>query len=103
MKARAIGRRIGLTMLVFYAFLFAIFAVLRPRNPVVSGAVIPLLVAAIYAVMGIWSGLRFLYIGIALAALTLGGWFWLPHYFLLWMAVVGGGSLILVGLWLRKV
>lgn len=102
-KARAIGFRIGMTMLVFYAFLFAVFAVLRPRNPAVSGAFIPLLVAAIYAILGIWSGLRFLYIGIALAALTLGGWFYLSQYFLLWMAAVGGGSLILVGLWLRKV
>ena len=53
--------------------------------------------------MGIWRGLRFRYAGIAVGALTLGGWFWLPEYFLLWMAAVGGGSLILVGLWLRKV
>jgi hypothetical protein len=102
-KARAIGLRWGMTMLVFYAFLFAVFAVIRPRNPAVSGAFIPLLIAAIYSVMGIWRGLRFLYIGIALAVLTLGGWFWLPQHFLLWMAAVGGGSLILVGLWLRKV
>jgi hypothetical protein len=47
--------------------------------------------------------LRFLYAGIALGALTLIGWFWLPHYFLPWMAAVGGGALILTGFWLRKV
>jgi hypothetical protein len=102
-RGKAIGLRWGMTMLVFYVFLFAVFAVLRPRNPAVSGAFIPLLIAAIYAVYGIWRGLRFLYAGIAVAVLTLGGWFWLPQYFLLWMAMVGGGSLILVGLWLRKV
>jgi hypothetical protein len=102
-KARAIGFRWGMTMLVFYVFLFAVFAVMRPRNPAAIGAFIPLLVAAIYAVTGIWRGLRFLYAGIAVGVLTLGGWFWLPEYFLPWMVVVGGGSLILVGLWLRKV
>lgn len=102
-KGKAIGLRWGMTMLVFYVFLFAVFMVMRPRNPLVSGAFIPLLIAAIYSVMGIWRGLRFLFAGIALAALTLGGWFYLYPYFLLWMAAVGGGSLVLVGLWLRKV
>jgi hypothetical protein len=102
-KARAIGFRWGMTMFVFYAFIAATFAVMHPHNPAVSGAFIPLLIAAIYSVWGIWQGLRFLYAGIALAILTLGGWFFLPQYFLLWMAAVGGGSLVLVGLWLRKV
>jgi hypothetical protein len=100
---KAIGRRIGMTFLALYAFIFATFSVMRPVNPVVSAAFIPLLVAVIYAIYGIWRGLRFLIIGIVVAALTMGGWFYLPQHFLLWMAAVGGGSLILVGLWLRKV
>ena len=33
--------------------------------------------------------------------LTVGGYFWLAPYFMLWMAGVGGGALILGGLWLR--
>ena len=37
----AIGRRIGLTMLALYAFIFATFAVMRPVNPVVSAASSP--------------------------------------------------------------
>ena len=64
---------------------------------------VPMVVATIYAVFGIWKGLRFLFAGIAVAALTLIGFFFLPQYFLLWMAAVGGGSLMLVGVWLRKV
>jgi len=102
-KGKAISIRWGMTMFVFYAFIIAVFAVIRPRNPMVSGAFIPLLIAAIYSVWGIWQGLRFLYAGIALAVLTLGGWFYLYPYFLPWMAAVGGGSLVLIGLWLRKV
>ena len=68
-----------------------------------AGAIAPLVVAMFYALLGVWKGVRFLVAGAALAALTLGGMFWLPQYFLLWMAAVGGGSLVLVGLWLRKV
>lgn len=103
-RGKAIGLRWGLTMFVFYAFIVAVFVVMRPRNPMVAGAFIPLLIAALYCIWGIWQGLRFLYAGIALAALTLGGWLYLPDArFLLWMAAVGGGSLILAGLWLRKV
>jgi hypothetical protein len=99
----SLGLRWGMSFLVIYVFLFADMLVMRPSNPVAIGALIPLMVATIYAIFGIWKGLRFLYAGIAVAALTLGGWLYLPEHFLLWMAGIGGGSLILVGLWLRKI
>jgi len=102
-RGRGIGVRWIVSLIAFWVFVVAVMAVMRPVNPVASGAFIPLVVALAYALFGIWRGLRFLYAGIAVAALTLGGWFWLPEYFLLWMAAVGGGSLILAGLWLRKV
>ena len=66
------------------------------------GAFVPMLMAAIYMVMGLWLGWRYSAIGGALAVLTLGGFFLLPVHFLLWMAFVGGGALILTGLWLRS-
>jgi hypothetical protein len=102
-RGRGIGARWIMTLVALWVFVVASLSVLRPINPVASGAFIPLLVALAYALFGIWRGLRFLYAGIAVAALTLGGWFYLPQHFLLWMAAVGGGSLILVGLWLRRV
>lgn len=102
-EGRSIGLRWLLTIVALWSFVIATFTVMRPYNPAATGAFIPLLVALAYAVFGIWRGLRFLYAGIAVAALTLGGFFYLPEYFLLWMAFVGGGSLVLVGLWLRKV
>jgi hypothetical protein len=34
--------------------------------------------------------------------LTIVGFFVLPAIFMLWMAVVGGGALVLGGLWLRR-
>jgi hypothetical protein len=39
--------------------------------------------------------------GIGMAALTLVGYYLFPAYFFFWMAVVGGGALMLAGLWLR--
>ena len=77
--------------------------VMQPGNPLAQGAFVPLLVAMFYCLMGLWRGVRLLITGIVVAALTLIGFFYLPEYFMLWMAAVGGGSLILLGLWLRKV
>jgi len=67
------------------------------------GAFMPLVVAAGYAVLGLWCGLRFVLVGAVLAVLTLGGFFLLPTQFALWMAAVGGGALVLGGSWLRQV
>jgi hypothetical protein len=102
-EGRAIGQRQGMTTFALWLFVVATVTVMQPANPAAVGAFIPLIVAAVYAIFGIWRGLRFLYAGIAVAALTLGGWLYLHEIFMLCMAVVGGGSLILVGLWLRKV
>ena len=102
--SRATDLRVLMSMAVIFVFMAALFAAIgRLANPVASGAIAPLVVAMFYALLGVWKGVRFLVAGAALAALTLGGLFWLPQYFLLWMAAVGGGSLVLVGLWLHKV
>ncbi len=74
---------------------------MRPQGQEIA-AFIPLLMAALYVIRGLWSGWRYSAIGIGLAALSLGGFFFLHHYFLLWMALVGGGTLILTGLWLHR-
>jgi hypothetical protein len=61
------------------------------------------LASLFYVLIGLWAGMRFVITGIAVAALTLGGFFYLPAHFLLWMAAVGGGALILAGLWMRNI
>ena len=38
----------------------------------------------------------------ALIGLTTLGYFMLPEYFRYWMAAVGGGGLIVGGLWMRN-
>lgn len=96
--------RYAATALAIFGFIGALFAVMPPRDPMQLAAFFPILVALFYALMGIWTrGVRMLVAGIVIAALTLGGYFFLPQYFMLWMAVVGGGALILGGFWLRSV
>jgi hypothetical protein len=75
-----------------------------PRTDAQVSAFFPILVALFYALVGIWvRGTRVLFAGFVVAALTLGGYFLLPQIFPLWMAVVGGGALIVGGFWLRSV
>jgi len=91
------------TALAVVCFIAAVFAVLPPSDRMQIGAFFPILVALFYSLVGIWiRGVRLMAAGVAVAALTLGGYFFLPQYFLLWMAVVGGGALILGGVWLRN-
>ena len=41
-------------------------------------------------------------LGLALIGLTALGYFVMPEYFRYWMAAVGGGGLIVGGLWMRN-
>lgn len=87
---------------VLIVFCLAIWTVSAPLSGRMVAVVIPLVVAAGYTVLGLWCGTRYVIAGLTLAALTLLGFFVLPAYFLLWMAVVGGGALVAGGIWLRK-
>ena len=95
-------RALGLVAIVL-AFIGATVAIFGHVSGMQVGVFTPILVGAIYAGMGLWLGLRFVVTGLAIIALTLGGYFYLPEHFLLWMAFVAGGGLILAGIWLRKI
>lgn len=96
------GWRYGLAVLFFWVFLIATYNVLGPFGPRQQGAFVPLVVGTVYATLGLWLGLRFVATGIAIGALTLMGFAYLHEHFLLYMAAVGGGGLILAGLWLKS-
>jgi hypothetical protein len=98
-----IGGRIGWTWAALLVFYVAAFAVLRPREPNQFAAFPALLVGLSYVLMGIWTSRRYIVLGIAVAALTLIGYFALAPFFSLWMAIVMGGGLVLGGFWLRQV
>lgn len=101
---RAFGWRYAATFIAIFLFIVALFAILPPQSSLQIDAFFPLLIAIWYVLMGIWMRAnRMALLGLVLGLLTVGGYFWLQHYFPLWMAGVGGGALILGGFWLRRV
>lgn len=101
-RARSGGWRIGALFAIIWLFTWALFAILHPATDYQVGAYFPLLFAAIYASIGLWLGVRYILVGAFMAAATLGAFFLLREYFFVWMALVGGGSLILTGFWLKR-
>ena len=98
---RSNGWRMGALFVIIFVFTFALFSVLPPTNGLQVGAYSPLLLSAIYAALGLWLGLRYILLAAFLAAVTLGAFFFQKEFFFVWMAVAGGGSLLLTGLWMR--
>jgi hypothetical protein len=59
--------------------------------------------ALFYRIAGLWFGGAFIAIGLGISALTLIGYFFATGgTFLLRMAAINGGGLILGGLWMRR-
>lgn len=76
---------------------------LHPRDLNAGLAFAGLMSGTIYAAVGVYLGTRWLITGLGLLALTFIGYTALDAHFALWMAWVGGGGVILAGLWLRRV
>jgi hypothetical protein len=98
---QGVGRYM-LTGLAIAGFFATIFAVAGVKDPLQANAIASLTVAAAYIAVGIWTGARFAGIGLVLAALVLFGWFGDRAHLALWLALGGGGALIVSGLWLRR-
>ncbi len=60
-----------------------------------------LIVAQLYVVAGIWFDTYLFWLGLLLAVLLLVGFFFFLPIFWIWVAVFGGGSLILGGFYVR--
>lgn len=96
--------RIALSFTTIWAFIASTYAVMAPVSRMQQGAFPPLVVAFFYILLGLlWTGPRLIIAGLAVGVLTLAGFFYLPQHFLLWEGFVGGGALILAGLWFRRV
>lgn len=54
-----------------------------------------------YIIAGLWTDTYLLWVGVIVTALILGGVFLFPGVFWLWMAVFGGGTLVLTGFYVR--
>ncbi len=92
------ARRRSLT-LFNYGMASRVFA---PVTGVQVQTFITLLVAATYAIVGCWLGLRYAVVGAALAALAAGAFHLAPAQLPLIVSLLGGGALVLGGVWMRR-
>jgi hypothetical protein len=98
---RADWRLLWFWVLLFvYAFIW--LAILAPFNGMQINAVLATTAMFGYIVIGLWFGGYFMvWLGLAVTAMTLIGFYFLPHYYCLWMAFTGGLAILLTGLYIR--
>jgi hypothetical protein len=104
-KPQATGggfRRVGLAWMILFGYAIVWIVLLQPTNGNAVGAFWATVPMFAYVVGGMWFGRFFVWLGLIVTALAVGGFFLLPKWFDLWMAVTGGGALILSGAYIRK-
>jgi MFS family permease len=91
----------GLWWLLFiYAFIW--LNLFRPVNGMQMNAFISTAVMFAYVIIGLWFAAYFMvWLGLAVTATTLIGFYLLTPYYCLWMAVTAGGLLLGTGLYLH--
>ena len=87
--------------LVVYSALWA--WILRPTAGVDAGLFIATVAMFGWVVLGLWlSSHLFIGVGISVTILAVVGYLLLPAFFALWMALLGGGTLIGSGVYVRR-
>ena len=100
---RTFDGRVLVAYLLFFAFGLLCSQVLGHYGPRQLGAFWPIYFMLFYTLAGLWFGSAFVAIGLGITVLTLIGYFFVDGAaFLLWMAAVNGGGLVLGGLWMRR-
>lgn len=94
--------RLAALWVIVLFFVVATYAILQPQFGKQFAAYPALITGCAYMAAGLWIGLRYVLSGIAVVVLTLVGYFYIEPVHL-WFAVVGGGAMILTGVWFRTV
>jgi hypothetical protein len=96
------GRRLLLFWVLLFVYAFIWLSILAPFSGLQINAVFCTAAMFGYIVMGLWFGGYFMvWLGLAVTAMTLIGFYFLPHYYCLWMAFTGGGTIFCTGLYIR--
>jgi hypothetical protein len=96
------GARLGAIWGIFILFGFIGAFFVHPAGPREINLLVYLMVMLGLAVTGLWVDLTLLWISLVFTGLMLFGYVVLPDYFFLWLAIVGGGSMIGSGLLLLR-
>ncbi len=100
---RRIMWRIAVFWIATFAYIFLWMALLQHWDALKAAAFTGTAVMFAYVVMGLWLDALYLtWVGLAVTALTVAGYYLLPGWFMLWMAAFGGGTLLGTGLYVRK-
>ena len=103
-SAAAIGKRIGFIWLLLAVYCIAAIAVTWPLEENQLTALVVMCVMVGWLVMGLQLSTYSVWVwqGLIVIALVLVGYFWLPNFFYLWIAILGGGGMIASGLYIRS-
>jgi MFS family permease len=94
--------RIGGLWWSLFLYIFIWLSIFRPFRGLQINAFIVTAVMFVYIVMGLWFAAYFMvWLGLAVTATTLVGFYLLTPYYCLWMAVTAGGLLLATGLYLH--
>ena len=97
-----LGWRITAFWILLGVYITIWLLLLAPFNGMQCNAFICTAGMFAYIVMGLWFDNRFMIIlGLALTAATLAGFYILRDFYCLWMAFVGGGTMLGTGLYIR--
>lgn len=97
-----LGPRIGTLWLALWVFTSLWIWLSQPLTYPQMSLLIALAAMFGYVVMGLWLDTIFITVGLTVAAASIAGYFLVPAYFALWMAVLGGGTLLGSGLYIER-
>jgi hypothetical protein len=101
-SATTTGKRIGLFWLLLFLYVIATVAVAWPASGKQLSMFIILFVMIGWLAMGLLLSFASVWPGLVITALALVSYFLLPDIFYLIMAVLGGGGMIALGLYIRS-
>ena len=96
------AKRVGLFWLILIFFAIAAIAIARPADGKQATMFIILFIMLGQMAMGLLFSFSSVWWTLPITALALVGYFLLPDIFYLWMAILGGGGMIALGLYIRS-
>jgi hypothetical protein len=96
------GKRIGIFWLLNFLYCIAVVVVSWPTGGKQMAMYIILFVMIGWIAMSLLLSFASIWPGLIITVLALVGFFLLPGIFYMWMAVLGGGGMIVLGLYIRS-
>ncbi|MGH7951968.1 MAG: hypothetical protein ACREFE_08620 [Limisphaerales bacterium] len=94
--------RVALAWLILFGYMILWGFLLQPVHGRAEIAFFSTVCMCGYAMMGLWLDRFLLWLGVAVTALTVIGFYFAAAWFPLWMGITGGGALFFSGLYICK-